>query len=314
MDLKSLSDSALLERTESLAQQERVLLSDILHHLREIESRRLFSDLGFKSLFDYATRKLAYSEDQAARRISAMRLLRAMPEIEEKIASGALTLTNLNMANTLFRQEAKLIGEVSHTQKLELLQELENKSARDAEKIILQHSSSPATLMPDRTRPLTEEKYEIRFVADENLVKKLETLRGFMAQKDSNCDFNEILNKACDLAISHFVSRKRSEPTTPTPSSPAAPKKQRGKKSRDCFSPTINNKYISVHAKRKVWDRADGKCQNCSSKNALQYEHVWPLALGGTSEISNLKLLCRSCNQRAAIQVFGPDKMSRYFG
>lgn len=59
-----------IDTTDQLVQQERELLIEILRHLREIERRRLFSALGFKSLFDYAVKRLKYSEDQAGRRIS----------------------------------------------------------------------------------------------------------------------------------------------------------------------------------------------------------------------------------------------------
>ncbi|MDI9804079.1 hypothetical protein, partial [Citrobacter koseri] len=71
MNLKNMSDQTLLEKTRQLVQTERELLTEILHHLREIERRRLFSQLGFKSLYDDATKKLGYADDQAARRISA---------------------------------------------------------------------------------------------------------------------------------------------------------------------------------------------------------------------------------------------------
>lgn len=84
MNLKSLSDSDLLAKTDQLVQQERELLSKVLFHLREIERRRLFSDLGFKSLFDYAVRRLACSEDHAYRRINAMQLIKELPSVEEK--------------------------------------------------------------------------------------------------------------------------------------------------------------------------------------------------------------------------------------
>ena len=109
MNLKSVSDQILLNETDRLVQQERELLIEILRHLREIERRRLFSALGFKSLFEYAVRRLKYSEDQAGRRISAMRLMKELPEIEEKIEAGSLTLTNLGLVQSLFRQEEKVI-------------------------------------------------------------------------------------------------------------------------------------------------------------------------------------------------------------
>jgi hypothetical protein len=107
MNLKHLSDHDLVTETERLVQTERELLTSVLHHLREIERRRLFSQLGFRSLFDYAVKKLGYSEDQAYRRIEAMRVLKDLPEMEEKLKDGSISLTNLTQAQKLFRQEKR---------------------------------------------------------------------------------------------------------------------------------------------------------------------------------------------------------------
>src|SRR6476620_6168878 len=106
MKLHALSDKELLKSTKALVARERTLLTEILHHLREVERRRLFSELGRQSLFDYAVRELGYSEDQAYRRINAMRLLKEMPQIEGKIADGSLTLSSLSVAGSMFKAEA----------------------------------------------------------------------------------------------------------------------------------------------------------------------------------------------------------------
>ena len=92
--MKHLTDQDLLVAMEHLVQQERELLTSVLAHLREIERRRLFCDLGFPSPFAYAVEKLRYSHDQAFRRISAMRLLKEIPELGQKLETGSLTLTN----------------------------------------------------------------------------------------------------------------------------------------------------------------------------------------------------------------------------
>ena len=105
MNLSHLTDQSLLDKAAQLAKEERELLTAILHHLKGIERRRLFSSLGYSSLFDYAVKSLGFSCDQAFRRISAMRLLKELPQIEEKISSGKMTLTNLNLAQSLFKQK-----------------------------------------------------------------------------------------------------------------------------------------------------------------------------------------------------------------
>ena len=85
MNLKFLSGSELLARTKSLVAEERRISADVLHHLREIERRRIFAEAGFTSLFAYCVEELRYSEGAAYRRINAMRLLKECPEIEESI-------------------------------------------------------------------------------------------------------------------------------------------------------------------------------------------------------------------------------------
>ncbi|MET9517601.1 HNH endonuclease signature motif containing protein [Streptomyces sp. NPDC002994] len=36
----------------------------------------------------------------------------------------------------------------------------------------------------------------------------------------------------------------------------------------------------------------------CGSTSELQYDHIIPVAMGGSSELDNLQLLCGPCNRR----------------
>src|SRR5687767_10393669 len=105
MNFSSLSDQALLNKLESLGQAERSTLVTVLHCLDEVERRRLFSELSYTSLFDYCSKKLKYPEDQAQRRIVAMRMMRKVPELESKIETGSLTLTSIGLVQSHARRE-----------------------------------------------------------------------------------------------------------------------------------------------------------------------------------------------------------------
>lgn len=85
MTIQKVSDDILLSKTKELVREETRLATEILHHLREIESRRLFCAVGYSSRFEYAVRELGYSESAAQLRIDSMRPLRELPQLESQV-------------------------------------------------------------------------------------------------------------------------------------------------------------------------------------------------------------------------------------
>ncbi|NUM88304.1 MAG: HNH endonuclease, partial [Bdellovibrionales bacterium] len=69
---------------------------------------------------------------------------------------------------------------------------------------------------------------------------------------------------------------------------------------------------VNAALRRLVWKKARNKCENCHSVYALEIDHRIPRALGGATDTTSL--LCRSCNQQAAIQAFGLRKMEPHLG
>ncbi len=74
-------------KTLMLVKEEREILTQLLHHLREVDRRRLFSGLKLKSLKEYVVKVLGYTSDEADRRIQAMKLMKAVPEVESKMTT-----------------------------------------------------------------------------------------------------------------------------------------------------------------------------------------------------------------------------------
>lgn len=291
MNLKNIADNTLIQSTESLVREERELLTAVLYHLREIDRRRLFSSLKYKSLHEFAVKHLGYPEDQAYRRIAAMRLLNEVPEIEEKINQGEISLTHISLAQSLFRQEKKANSrEMSHEQKLEVINQIANKSVREAEKITLSLSSAPEMVEPDRVRSITENQIELKFVASIKLQEKIERLKGLLVHTHPNITLGELFAVLCDLGLSEL-----------NPTKTAAPRKRR-----------VISKISKAQKTCEVFVRANNQCQNCGSHYALEIDHIIPQAKGGSSETENLRVLCRNCNQRAAIVEFGVEKMDIY--
>ena len=61
-----------------------------------------------------------------------------------------------------------------------------------------------------------------------------------------------------------------------------------------CFG---QSRYVSQTTKKIVFARDGGMCQCCGSYSNLEYDHIMPYSCGGTSETSNIQLLCLKCNR-----------------
>lgn len=90
--LDSLDDDSLIARVDSLTRLERCNTMEILLHLVEVDRRKLWRPLEYRSMFDYCVRRLRYSEAAAGRRIRTARLIARYPYVYDRIRQGRLTL------------------------------------------------------------------------------------------------------------------------------------------------------------------------------------------------------------------------------
>jgi hypothetical protein len=49
-----------------------------------------------------------------------------------------------------------------------------------------------------------------------------------------------------------------------------------------------------------VWRRDEGRCVGCGSQDRLEFDHVIPVAKGGSNTERNVQLLCERCNRSKA--------------
>ena len=207
MNLKHLTDQVLIEDTKVLVLKEREVLVKLLHHLKEIDARKLYSDLGFSSLFVYMTKGLGFSESAAGRRIQAARLLKSHPEIEGKIENGSLNLTNLNQVAFAFKNES-IDDQKDFLTKIEGMTSIETKK-----EIFKELGSNPPK--KESIKVNSSSTYELKLTIDDETKELIKELRGLSKNQELNSLIKEALKIQIELKKKKKFAlvAKKTEPT-----------------------------------------------------------------------------------------------------
>jgi hypothetical protein len=309
---KMLSNEALLRNTQALVAEERKLTTEILWHLHEIQYRRLYAEKGCSSLFEYAVQALGYSEAAAGRRISAMKLLVAVPEIEPALKNGSVNLSTLSTIQSFIQRKDE---PVSTQEKKELVFALQGKSRRECERE-LASLGSIAALPKERERVVSATQTEVRFVADDALMEKLKRIRELDAHVTSGASFLELFHRMADIALKKLDPLNKITPPAESTQAKLGPGHERTSSTDQAPAKGSydNPRFIPAALKRAVWRRDKSQCsfvsqdgRKCSSKFGLQIDHRVPVAQGGTATYDNLRLLCKAHNQYEALLRLGPS-------
>jgi hypothetical protein len=68
-------------------------------------------------------------------------------------------------------------------------------------------------------------------------------------------------------------------------------------------SQTARRERISDSVRIFVWQRDEGKCAKCGSRERLEFDHIIPVARGGSSTERNIQLLCEECNRSKGVNI-----------
>jgi 5-methylcytosine-specific restriction endonuclease McrA len=123
--LQSLKDAELIAALPLLAQRDNEHTADLLAHLAELDERKLYLGLGFRSIWEYCTLGLGFCETTAWRRYTAARVCRRFPEAFAKVARGELHLSALAaVAKHLTAENSSQLFEVCQRQSIRRVEEL----------------------------------------------------------------------------------------------------------------------------------------------------------------------------------------------
>ncbi|HEY6910658.1 MAG TPA: HNH endonuclease [Myxococcales bacterium] len=162
--------------------------------------------------------------------------------------------------------------------------------------------STASSRAPESAEPLTAELSRLHVTVSRRFLDKLEAARAALSHAQHGADAASILEAGLDLVLKRHAAR-RGMVERPRPESAAAE----------------SSGAIPASVKREVWRRDGGRCQwpldsggICQSTERVEYDHIIPRAVGGSSDPGNLRLLCRFHNDLAARRAFGADWMNQF--
>jgi hypothetical protein len=147
----------------------------------------------------------------ACHHMNAARLLKQMPEVKEKVLSGAIAVTTIAQAEAFFKREARSGHKFEVNEKRDLLSQLESKSTREADKILIKHSSQPEIHLKEKITQKTESLTEVRLHLDEETMESLNRLKEIWSHAMPFASYGDLIKRALAVALEKNDPMKKAE-------------------------------------------------------------------------------------------------------
>jgi hypothetical protein len=330
--LYGLSNHDLIQRLRTLAAEDRSHNVELIRHIAEVARRRLYKPR-HRSMYQFCLSELNMSEPVAYKRVMAGYWACRHPVLLDAIEDGRLHLSAVMLIGPhLTRTNVdELVRTATHQTKAAIKARLVEISPRPKVETSLTPFSGampevappvasltkttasasgdvvPGKLDPDpvfapvaSVSATVPERYTTQEPLSPQWIKLVSSIRGATSEKLRRAsdllsheipsgEFDLVLDKVLDLAIAELEKRKCG--ATDRPHASKGCRRERG---------------VSAAARRAVWTKHLSRCAICGGTRFLEIDHIVPLARGGTSAPSNLRLLCRDCNRAEAERIFGP--------
>jgi hypothetical protein len=333
---ESIPDDALLQRLSGLLKRVRRVEAELVAHIGEVDSRRLYAREGSSSMFAYCTDVLHLSEHQAYERITAARASRRFPQLLEMLGDGRLHLSGISKLVPHLRDDncEEVLGRAAHKSKKkieELVAELAPRpdvptvirklpEPKLPERAALSRPASvpgpvnsrrqeltvpapppPATPRPSLVTPLAPSRFKVQFTVSVSLRDKLERLRALTGE-----DLAESIEAAVTERIERLEARKYGATRSP-------------RKTLAKMDTWPGSRDVPAAVRRVVRERDGDRCRfvsasgrRCNERRRLEFHHHDPYGRGGHHDPETISLMCRAHNAYLADKEYGRDAMERY--
>ena len=196
--LAHLSDRELLTKTRELVGRSNQVFAALLAHLAEVDARGLHRTRACASLYTYCIYELRLSEDAAARRAGAAKLVKRFPLLLDAIAHGELHLTGLLMLGPHLTPDniVEVLGRAKFRTKKELAR--------------LIRELHPLPLVPDLVEPLRPEPRPLRRPTSEEYAASLAPAVRELPPGERPKDWANDANDASDASDASDVNESSS--------------------------------------------------------------------------------------------------------
>ncbi len=308
-----LSNDELILEAEKEIRLERESTLKIIKLFQEISARKIYLERGYPSFYEMVTKHFGYCAGSAMRRINAMKLVREMPQFEEKIETGELSLSVAADVQSFLYQEAKIERPYSINAKIELVETCLGKSRREVEQEFARRN--PEREKRESQHAISNDRLRVSFSISKELNDKLNYLKDLLGHVDPSMTTEALLERLAELGLNKYDpqrvanrSQKRGEKKAKSQKSRENGKARETNPSSTSAAEVKRTRYIPAMEKAVIPD--DGKgCtfvsetgRRCGSHRFLQRDHIRPFSRGGSNTADNLRWLCgehnraRSCN------------------
>jgi len=332
-----LEDDELAAAVERFARDARRSTAQLVAHLAEFDTRRLYLRAGCSSLFAYCFEVLRLSEHACYNRIEAARAACLFPTIVERLAEGTLNLTTVRLlAPHLTRENhLQLLDEAAGLRRPAVEEivarvsprpdvattirrvpaaprepqldaappsaSLPTPSAGTASPMAARASTPTVTLVEISKRQpvvvLAPGRYEIRFTASAATREKLRAAQELLRHAVPDGDTAEVIDRALTVLLDSLLRKKTAAANRPRAAGTARP----------------GTRTIPAAVRRAVWLRDGARCafvaangRRCTARAFMEFHHVEPYAVGGPATVDNIALRCHAHNQHERELAFGP--------
>lgn len=291
--LSKLNNFELESSLKGLVTKERNLLHVILEHIREVDTRKIYLERAYPSMYEYLVKELQYSGSAAMRRLEAARLLKQLPELSVSIQNGSLNLTQIGELSKAIKEKEKTTEQkVSSLHKAELVALISGKSTRDTQKELAQALDIPVATY-DRQRVQKDESVRLELTISKELFEKLNRCRDLASHRIANEVDGASFSALFEVLATSYLMKNQAQGKAAAKDVP-----------RQAPASEKINKTLTPRTKRLILNR-DKCCQykdptsgkQCGSTFLLQTDHKSSRWAGGNNAQVNLQILCAGHNQ-----------------